>query len=138
MKVNFKNRFPNLNLQAQRSSPLSSMISCLSPSAPLRSKKKNTCINYWAISDLLRFFSIEDPMMAGITLTSTLDVTARHLPFPCLRSKTVIASEVTPRNSGHLSIKTMFMILIQCYLICLAAGTTPENKIRMVFTAKIV
>ncbi len=137
MKVNFKSKFPNLNLQAQRSSPLSSMISCLSPSAPLRSNKKNTCINYWEISDLLRSFFTEDPMMAGITLTFTLDVTTRGLPFPCLRSKTVIASEVTPSKSGHLNLKNLFLILSRWYLTYLAAGTSLGNKIRMALGAQM-
>jgi hypothetical protein len=59
-------------------------------------------------------------MMAGITLTSTLDVITRDRLSPCLRSKTEIVLVASPKQYGLLKLMIMFLILSQCCLIYLA------------------
>ncbi len=137
MKAKFKNRFLNLSPQARKSSTPSLTISCLNLSAQNRTTRNNICINYWETSDLLQSYFTEDLMMAGITLTSILDVITRGQPSPCLKLKTVIASVATPKRSfvHLLMLQNIFLIPIQCYLTFQVPEISMENNKRMGYIA---
>ena len=54
--------------------------------------------------------------MAGVPKTSTLAVTKKHQPSPCLRSKMVTASVAIPMLSGSHPVG-MLMTVMPCSLI---------------------
>jgi hypothetical protein len=85
-------------------------ISCLTQSALLSKKRKNTYINCLETKFLLQSYYTVDQEMGGIIKTSTHVVTTKVQLSPYLRSKMGTASAASPKLSGHLTTR---MLLIQ-------------------------
>ncbi len=103
--------------------------------ARLKISRKNTCVNFSATRGSLLTCSIEGQNMDGSYKTSTIDVTTRGLPSPCLRSKTETSSVAIPKLSGNLLLLTMLVIVMRCCSTCLANVTSPTNEQEMRYSA---
>ena len=72
--------------------------------------------------------------MDGRPKTSMIDVITRGLLSPCLRSRTEMSLEATPRLSGHLMV-SMLVIVMRCCSTCLANVTSPTKEQEKRYTA---
>jgi hypothetical protein len=93
----------------------------------LRISRKNTCLNCLATRGSLLTCSIEGQITDGSMMTSTIDVTTRGLPSPCLMSRTEMSLVGIPRLSGNLLV-VMLVIVMRCCSTCLANVTSPTNE----------
>jgi hypothetical protein len=112
-----------------RSLPRSLTNSWLTHNAPQRKRRRNTCRNCSAIRNSSHTCCTEAQNTGGMPKTSTLGVITRGQLSPCSRSKEEIASEATPRLSGHLlMIVSMLVIVMRCCSTSLANVTSPTNE----------
>ncbi len=88
-------------------------ISCLTQSALLSKKRKNTYINCLETKFLLQSYYTVDQYMGGCMKTSTHVVTKKVQLSPYLRSSMGTASAASPKLSGHRTVKTL-VILLPC------------------------
>jgi hypothetical protein len=111
---------------------------CLALSVLRRKSRSNSCLNFSATRDSLLICFIEDQIMGGNTMTSTVDVMTRAQQSPCLRSKTETALAATPRLNGNLmSVLNFLVIAMRCCSTCLDKGTSQTKQSANRFPAVI-
>jgi hypothetical protein len=120
-----------------KSCPLLSTNSWLIQNAPQRRRRRNTCRSCSVIRSSSHTCCSEGQNTGGIQKTSTLGVITRGQLSPCSRSKEEIASEATPKLSGHL-IVTMLVIVMRCCSTSLANVTSSTNEQEKRYSADLL
>ena len=104
--------------------------------AQKRSRRRNTCINFLATSDLSYLVNTADLFTGGNWKISTLIVIMKAQASLCLKSKTVTASVATLKLSGSQMIAVSgSVIVMQCCLTCLNNVNSLAQEMAKRYTA---
>ena len=104
--------------------------------AQKRSRRRNTCINFLATSDLSYLVNTADLLTGGNWKISTLIVIMKAQASLCLKSKTVTASVATLKLSGsQMMTVSALMIVIRCCSTCLNNVTSLAQDMAKRYTA---